>query len=119
VRDRVVATCKTLRLRAARRPHLAASLVAAAAVAVSVLYLDFVGWDSVGSAVGIAYHQAVAATSRTVARFRRPMPVNVEPERPRGAEIIPLPVMPSSPTGASVSRPEVEIARQVGLGSLP
>jgi serine/threonine-protein kinase len=110
--------CKTRRLPA-RRQRLGASLIAAAAVAVSVLYLDVVGWDSVGSAVGLAYHHAVAATSRTVARFRRVTPPAGEPDRPRGAEIVPMPMAPTTPTGTGSSSLDVDNARRVGLGSLP
>jgi serine/threonine protein kinase len=100
------------------RQGMAASVVAAALVALSVVYLDTVGWDTVGSAVGGAYHQAMATTTRTVARIRHPLaPPLVEPERRHGAEIVPLPVAPSSPAGEGTPA-AVEIARQ-GLGTMP
>jgi serine/threonine-protein kinase len=119
---------KTLRLDTARakRPRVAAaSLVAAAVAALSVLYLDTVGWENVGTAMGGAYQQAVAATNRTVARFRHPLPSAViSPEPKRGAEIIPLPaVVPSSPESAKGGAVAgVESSRQVvaaGAGALP
>jgi serine/threonine protein kinase len=109
---------KTLRLRPWRsHPRVAAaSLAAMAAVAGAVFYLDAVGWDNVGSAMGLAYHNAVAATSRTVARFRHTPPSVLTPEEHHGTEIIPLPaVVPASPDGAK----GVEAARQVAAGSLP
>jgi serine/threonine-protein kinase len=101
------------------RSGVAASVVAAALVAVAVIYLDTVGWETVGSAMGGAYHQAMATTSRTVQRLRHPLaPPIVEPERRHGAEIVPLPV-PAVPTGEERTPADVEIARRVGLGSLP
>jgi serine/threonine protein kinase len=114
---------KTVRLRTNRiaRPRVAASLAGLAAVALSVFYLDTVGWDNVGSSVGLAYHQAIAATSRTVARFRHPLPTTVVTPEPqhRGADIIPLPSVPASPDTAKGGAIGVETARQVGVGSLP
>jgi serine/threonine-protein kinase len=120
---------KTLRLSTARqvpRPKVAAGLVGAAAAALLVLYLDNIGWNNVGSAVGGVYHQAVAATTRTVARFRQPIPTTTTvaaPEPRHGAEIIPLPsvpVMPSSPEGTKNGGPlGVETPRSVGIESLP
>jgi len=110
---------KTIRIETVkgRRRATAASLVAAAVVALAVLYLDTVGWDNVGAAMGGAYQQAVAATTRTVERFRRPLPPTVlAPEGPHGPEIIPLPVVPSAPESAKVGG---EAARPAGTGSLP
>jgi serine/threonine protein kinase len=111
---------KTMRLSTHRttRPRVAASLVAAAVATLAVFYLDTVGWEHVGSTVGVAYQQAVAATNRTVARLRHPLPAPVVAPEPRhGTEIIPLPVMPSSPEtakGGIVGEPTRTVA-----GSLP
>jgi len=118
-------TLKTMRLsthRATRPRVAAASLVAAAVAALAVFYLDTVGWNNVGSAVGVVYQQAVAATTRTVSRFRHPLPSTVIAPEPvhRGAEIIPLPVVPSSPAtarGGTVG--VVETSHQAGAGALP
>jgi serine/threonine protein kinase len=118
-------TMKTVRLatRLTTRPKVAAaSLVAAAVASLAVLYLDTVGWEQVGSAVGGAYQQAVAATNRTVARFRHPLPSTVIAPEPRhGAEIIPLPVVvPSSPeTAKGGAVGVVENTRPGAVGSLP
>ena len=112
---------KTVRLQPgwARRPGTAASLVAAVVVALAVLYLDTVGWEHVGSAVGGAYQQAAAATTRTFERLRRPLPAPVlAPEAPHGPEIIPLPVVPSSPESARVGAGGVASARPAS-GTLP
>ncbi|HXU80501.1 MAG TPA: serine/threonine-protein kinase [Polyangia bacterium] len=108
---------KTVRLQTGlRRRATAASLVAAATVALAVLYLDTVGWENVGSAVGGAYQQAVAATSRTVARLRHPLPAPVlSPEAPHGPEIIPLPVVSSSPESAKAGAASTEAARPASL----
>jgi serine/threonine protein kinase len=123
VRETPEWSLKTLRLRTGltQRPRVAAGLVGAAAVALGVLYLDTVGWDHVGSAVGVVYHQALAATSRTMARFRHPIPppTALTPEPHHGTEIIPLPVAPTSPAGAKGEPLGVETARQLGVGSLP
>jgi serine/threonine protein kinase len=101
-----------------RRRATAASLVAAAVVALAVLYLDTVGWDQVGSTVGGAYQHAAAATSRTMARLRHPLPATVVgPEAPHGPEIVPLPVLPAAPESAKVGT--VEATRVAGAGSLP
>ena len=35
-------------------------------------YLDAVGWDSVGSVVGVAYRSAAAATSWTISQLHGP-----------------------------------------------
>jgi hypothetical protein len=112
---------KTVRLATGRlRPRTAAaSLVAAAVVALAVLYLDTVGWEHVGNSVGGAYHQAVAATSRTVERFRHPLPSTVvAPETTHGPEIIPLPVLPSSPQGTREGS-VTELPPGAGASSLP
>jgi hypothetical protein len=110
---------KTIRLNTGRlRRRATASLMAAAMVALAVLYLDTVGWDHVGTAVGGAYQQAVAATSRTVARLRHPLPPMVEPEPPHGPEIIPLPVLPAAPEsakGGSVGADGTPVARASSL----
>jgi serine/threonine protein kinase len=111
---------ETIRLETGglRRRATAASLVAAAVVALAVLYLDTVGWEHVGTAVGGAYQQALAATSRTVARLRHPLPATVVgPEAPHGPEIVPLPVLPAAPESARVGT--VEATRVAGAGSLP
>jgi serine/threonine protein kinase len=108
-------------LRRLSRPGVAASVAAAALVALMVVYLDTVGWETVGSTMGGAYHQAMATTSRTVARLRHPLAppiIDIEPEHRHGAEIVPLPMVPASPNG-ELTPADVEIARRVGLGSLP
>jgi serine/threonine-protein kinase len=114
---------KTVRLETGwlRRRATAASLVAAAVVTLAVLYLDTVGWDHVGSAVGGAYQQAVAATSRTMARLRHPVPPAAElgPGTPRGPEIVPLPVLPSSPESAKVGSVGTEATPVARASSLP
>jgi serine/threonine protein kinase len=113
---------KTIRLRPWKaHPRVAAaSLAAMVAVASAVFYLDAFGWDNVGSAMGLAYQNAVAATSRTVARFRHTPPSAVAPETRHGAEIIPLPaVVPSLPESAKGGPVGVQAARELGVGSLP
>jgi serine/threonine-protein kinase len=111
---------ETIRLDtgAVRRRTTAASLVAAAVVALTVLYLDTIGWDHVGTAVGGAYQHAVAATSRTVARLRH-LPTVAGPETPHGPEIVPLPVVPSAPESDKVGSVSAETTRVAGATSLP
>jgi serine/threonine-protein kinase len=114
---------KTLRLPTARaaRPRMGVSVLGAAAVVLAVLYLDTVGWQHVGSAVGVAYQQAVAATSRTVARFRHPAPTTVvSPDPQHRTEIIPLPGVPAAPeTTTGGTAVGIETARPADVSSLP
>jgi hypothetical protein len=118
---------ETVRLMRPRlpRPRVTGSLAGLAAVALAVLYLDTVGWENVGNTVGGAYQQAVAATSRTVARFRNPIPTTttvVAPETRHGAEIVPLPSVPALPAQPDTHKAApmgIEAAARPGAGSLP
>jgi serine/threonine protein kinase len=81
----------TARVRPLRRRRASAragaSLVVAAAIACLVFYLDAVGWNAVGSAFGIAYRSAAAATSWTISRFHGGSPADPEGEgRPIGVD---------------------------------
>jgi serine/threonine-protein kinase len=78
----------TARMRPLRRGSprrtMARVLGAAAAIAMA-FYLDAVGWDSVGSVVGVAYRSAAAATSWTISQLHAGPPP-VTQNRPGGVD---------------------------------
>jgi serine/threonine protein kinase len=63
------ATARVRPLRRRASARAGASLMVAAAMACLVFYLDAVGWNALGSAFGIAYRSAAAATSWTISRI--------------------------------------------------